>query len=104
MIRFLQTPTPAKRFVLGFILVAFCLIMVISLVPNLNQSLLGGAPNANVVAKVGDQEITERYGGEVPDGLVDPEAPCELVVVDTAGAVEFLQEAPGVTGSAHQYR
>jgi len=58
MIRFLQTPTPAKRFVLGFILVAFCLIMVISLVPNLNQSLLGGSSNSNVLAKVGDKEIT----------------------------------------------
>src|SRR4051794_39084103 len=58
MIRFLQTPTPAKRFVLGFILVAFCLIMVISLVPNLNQSLLGGPTNANVLAKVGGDEVT----------------------------------------------
>ena len=58
MIRFLQTPTPAKRFVLGFILIAFCLIMVISLVPNLNQSLLGGTSNPNVLAKVGDEEIT----------------------------------------------
>jgi peptidyl-prolyl cis-trans isomerase D len=58
MIRFLQTPTPAKRFVLGFILIAFCLIMVISLVPNLNQSLLGGPTNSNVLAKVGNHEIT----------------------------------------------
>ncbi len=57
MIRFLQTPTPAKRFVLGFILVAFCLIMVISLVPNPNQAL-GGPNNANVLAKVGDDEVT----------------------------------------------
>src|SRR5436190_23739356 len=60
MIRFLQTPTPAKRFVLGFILIAFCLIMVISLVPNLNQSLLGGTPNANVLAKVGNEEVTSE--------------------------------------------
>jgi len=58
MIRFLQTPTPAKRFVLGFILVAFCLIMVISLVPNLNQSLLGGPTNPNVLARVNDQDVT----------------------------------------------
>ena len=57
MIRFLQTPTPAKRFVLGFILVAFCLIMVISLVPNPTQQF-GGISNANVLAKVGDEEIT----------------------------------------------
>jgi peptidyl-prolyl cis-trans isomerase D len=57
MIRFLQTPTPMKRFVLGFILVAFCLIMVISLVPNLNQSLLGDPTNPQVLAKVGDQEV-----------------------------------------------
>src|SRR5437868_4648454 len=60
MIRFLQTPTPAKRFVLGFILVAFCLIMVISLVPNLNQSLLGGTPSGNVLAKVGNEEVTSE--------------------------------------------
>jgi peptidyl-prolyl cis-trans isomerase D len=60
MIRFLQTPTPAKRFVLGFILVAFCLIMVISLVPNLNQSLLGGTPNGNALAKVGSEEVTSE--------------------------------------------
>src|SRR4051812_10118153 len=58
MIRFLQTPTPAKRFVLGFILVAFCLIMVISLVPNLNQSLLGGSNSPNVLATVNDQDVT----------------------------------------------
>jgi peptidyl-prolyl cis-trans isomerase D len=57
MIRFLQTPTPMKRFVLGFILVAFCLIMVISLVPNLNQSLLGNPTNPQVLAKVGDEEV-----------------------------------------------
>lgn len=56
MIRFLQTPTPAKRFVLGFILVAFCLIMVISLVPSATQ--FGSSSNANVLAKVGDEEIT----------------------------------------------
>src|SRR5438270_14069999 len=57
MIRFLQTPTPVKRFVLGFILVVFCLIMVISLVPNTSQQL-GGSSNPNVLAKVGSEEVT----------------------------------------------
>ena len=58
MIRFLQTPTPMKRFILGSILVVFCLIMVISLVPNLNQSLLGNPTSPSVLAKVGDQEVS----------------------------------------------
>ena len=57
MIRFLQTPTPTKRFVLGAILIVFCLIMVISLVPNLNQSLLGNPTNPQVLATVGDREV-----------------------------------------------
>jgi peptidyl-prolyl cis-trans isomerase D len=60
MIRFLQTPTPMKRFVLGAILIAFCLLMVVSLVPNLNQSLLGNPTTPGVLAKVGDQDVTQE--------------------------------------------
>jgi peptidyl-prolyl cis-trans isomerase D len=57
MIRFLQTPGPVKKIVLGGLLVAICVIMVISLTPTLSNSFLGGVPQG-VVAKVGNQEIT----------------------------------------------
>ena len=56
MIRFLQSPSPLKKVLLAAIILGFCLILVISLVPNTGQQL-GGA-NANVLAKVGNEEIT----------------------------------------------
>lgn len=61
MIRFLQTPGPVKKIVLGGILVVICAAMVIVLVPG---GILGDAfgfqnnLGQNVVAKVGGQEIS----------------------------------------------
>jgi peptidyl-prolyl cis-trans isomerase D len=57
MIRFLQTPGPLKKIVLGGLLLVICGAMVISLTPTLSGSFFGG-PGAGVVAKVGDQEVT----------------------------------------------
>lgn len=60
MIRFLQTPGKTKKIVLGGLLVVICGAMVITLVPGgiLGDALGYGAPEGNVLAKVGDQEIT----------------------------------------------
>ncbi|HEX6905367.1 MAG TPA: peptidyl-prolyl cis-trans isomerase [Terriglobales bacterium] len=61
MIRFLQTPGPVKKIVLGGLLVVICAAMVIVLVPG---GILGDAfgfqsnLGQNVVAKVGSQEIS----------------------------------------------
>ena len=61
MIRFLQTPGPVKKIILGGILVVICAAMVIVLVPG---GILGDAfgfqsnLGQNVVAKVGGQEIS----------------------------------------------
>src|SRR6516164_7152746 len=58
MIRFLQTPSAVKKYVLGGLLLIICGAMVVTLVPG---GILGGAfgaPGQGVVAKVGDQEIT----------------------------------------------
>ncbi|HEV2115785.1 MAG TPA: peptidyl-prolyl cis-trans isomerase [Terriglobales bacterium] len=61
MIRFLQTPGPIKKVVLGGLLVVICAAMVIVLVPG---GILGdafgfqGDLGKNVVAKVGSQEIS----------------------------------------------
>ena len=61
MIRFLQTPGPVKKIVLGGLLVVICAAMVIVLVPG---GILGDAfgfqsnLGQNVVAKVGSEEIS----------------------------------------------
>ena len=59
MIRFLQTPGPTKKIVLGGLLLVICAAMVITLVPGGLGSNLGiGGPGAGVVAKVGGQDVT----------------------------------------------
>ena len=60
MIRFLQAPGKTKKIVLGGILVIICGAMVITLVPGgiLGDAFGFGAPEANVIAKVGDQQVT----------------------------------------------
>ncbi len=60
MIRFLQTPGKVKKIVLGGLLVIICGAMVITLVPGgiLGDAFGFGTPQGNVLAKVGDQEVT----------------------------------------------
>ena len=61
MIRFLQTPGPTKKIVLGGLLLIICAAMVITLVPGGLGSNLGfGGPGAGVVAKVAGQDITSQ--------------------------------------------
>ncbi|MBZ5629193.1 MAG: peptidyl-prolyl cis-trans isomerase [Acidobacteriia bacterium] len=60
MIRFLQTPGKTKKIVLGGLLMVICGAMVITLIPGgiLGDTFGIGSPQGNVIAKVGDQEIT----------------------------------------------
>ena len=60
MIRFLQTPGPIKKFVLGGLLLLISAAMVITLVPGgiLGDYLGTGLNEQGVLAKVGDQPIT----------------------------------------------
>jgi peptidyl-prolyl cis-trans isomerase D len=58
MIRFLQTPGPVKKIVLGGLLLLICAAMLVYLIPTGGSSVLGGAPPAGVVATVGDQDVT----------------------------------------------
>lgn len=60
MIRFLQTPGPLKKFLLGGLLTIICVFMVITLVPGFGSSnfMGGGAPERGVVAKVAGNDVT----------------------------------------------
>ncbi len=60
MIRFLQTPGKTKKIVLGGLLVVICGAMVITLVPGgiLGDAFGFGAPQGDVVARVGDEQVT----------------------------------------------
>ena len=59
MIRFLQTPGPIKRIVLGSLLTLICVSMVWYLVPTGTTSTLGlGGPGQGVVATVAGEQVT----------------------------------------------
>ena len=85
MIRFLQTPGPLKKIILGGILLVICVMMVITLVPGgmFGNYLGGGLTTQGVLAQVGDQEIRlqevsqqarligrQQFKGNIPAGLM----------------------------------
>ena len=61
MIRFLQTPGPIKKIILGGILLVICVMMVITLIPGggfLNDLFGGGVTQNGVLARVGNQDVS----------------------------------------------
>ena len=59
MIRFLQTPGPLKKIILGGMLLVICAAMVITLVPGgLGSSFGIGGPGQGVVATVGGEQVS----------------------------------------------
>src|SRR6202158_2592943 len=58
MIRFLQTPGPTKKIILGGMLLVICAAMVITLVPGgIGDSIGLGGPGQGVVAKVAGETL-----------------------------------------------
>ncbi len=86
MIRFLQTPGPIKKIVLGGILLVICVMMVITLIPGggfLNDLLGGGVTQSGILAKVGNQEVSlqevseqarligrQQFKGNIPPAIM----------------------------------
>jgi peptidyl-prolyl cis-trans isomerase D len=59
MIRFLQTPGPTKKIILGGMLLVICAAMVITLVPGGVGSNFGlGGPGKGILAKVAGEDVT----------------------------------------------
>ncbi len=61
MIRFLQTPGPIKKIILGGILLVICVMMVITLIPGggfLNDMFGGGVTQTGILARVGTQDVS----------------------------------------------
>ena len=115
MIRFLQQPGPIKKIVLGGLLVIVCVMMVITLVPG---GLLGdyigrgSLTTQGVLAKVGDQEISEQlvrqqarligqqqFKGNVPDALMPylMQRAAQNVITEKAVVYEADRMGLGVT-------
>src|SRR5436305_982423 len=65
MIRFLQTPGPIKKIVLGGLLTIISVFMVITLVPGFgNTDFFGSTPTRGIVAKVADAEVRQKFEKE----------------------------------------
>jgi peptidyl-prolyl cis-trans isomerase D len=57
MIRFLQTPTQAKKYILGGLLLVVCVSMLFYLIPGFGDATTS---RSGIYARVGDQEITSQ--------------------------------------------
>ena len=76
MIRFLQTPGPIKKIVLGGMLLVICGAMVITLVPGGLGSNLGmGGPRQGVIATVDGNEVTTVDVNRTTDNMLREQFP-----------------------------
>ena len=76
MIRFLQTPGPIKKIVLGGMLLVICGAMVITLVPGGLGSNIGlGGPGQGVIATVDGAEVTTLDVNRTADNMLREQFP-----------------------------
>lgn len=76
MIRFLQTPGPLKKVILGGLLLIICAAMVITLVPGGIGSSLGfSGPGKGIVATVGDESVTTQDVQRVARQMLEQQIP-----------------------------
>src|SRR6185312_3570520 len=76
MIRFLQTPGPVKKIVLGGLLLLICASMVIAFVPGGVASSLGfGGLSQGVVAQVDGEQITTDDVNRTLENMIRQQGP-----------------------------
>ena len=111
MIRFLQTPGPAKKIVLGGLLLIVCVMMIITLVPGgmFGDYFGRDISTAGVVAKVGADEITvqevaqrarmigrQQFRGNVPPSILPFLMQRAADSMITQGAISYEAERIGL--------
>jgi peptidyl-prolyl cis-trans isomerase D len=74
MIRFLQTPGPFKKIVLGGLLLLICAAMVIAFVPGGLGSDVSGQPGKGVIAKVDGGDITAEQVRQAAQRMAQQQA------------------------------
>jgi peptidyl-prolyl cis-trans isomerase D len=108
MIRFLQTPSRAKKIVLSGLLLLICAAMVITLVPGgfLGDTFGLGGPGQGVLAKVGDQEVTAFEAQQVARNMVRQQfpkgAPEQLMPFFLQRAVQYLVQQKAMLTEAER--
>jgi peptidyl-prolyl cis-trans isomerase D len=74
MIRFLQTPGPIKKWVLGGILVIISLAMLVYLIPSGGDQGFG-SPNSHIVAQVNGENITSEEVHQTAQQMLQQQMP-----------------------------
>src|SRR5271169_6340744 len=114
MLRFLQTPGPMKKIVLGGLLLVICVMMVITLVPGglFGDYFGGGVNTAGVGAKVGTEDISlqevaqrarmigrQQFRGNVPPNLMPFRMQRAADGMITQGALAYEADRMGLGAS-----
>jgi len=109
MIRFLQTPGPLKKIILGGLLLIICAAMVITLVPGgLGSSFGFGGPGRGVIAKVDGEDVTTLEVQREARQMVKQQFPsggsqvAMLMPFFTQRAAEELIDQKAMLVEAHQ--
>jgi len=109
MIRFLQTPGPLKKIILGGILLVICAAMVVTLVPGGIGSGFGfGEPPKGVVATVGGENVTSQDVERAAQRMMEQQIPrgsahaAALLPYFAAQAAQSLINNKAIIAEAHR--
>src|SRR5438270_7329883 len=101
MIRFLQTPTQIKKYVLGGILLLVSVSMLFYLIPGFGD-VTGGA-GSGIYAKVGDQEIsTQMVETRAERERQQRQLPAQYIGLILPGVADTLVTEAALVSEAHR--
>lgn len=103
MIRFLQTPSPTKKIVLGGLLTVICVMMVVTLIPGGSIFGDGAVTNDSDIAKVDGQTITVQEVSRAAQNMAQQyHYPAQLVPFLMSRAADQLIAQQAVVDEAHR--